>query len=499
MADDGLSFGRFRYEPAQAILFCSGKPVALGRRGILILDALLLRRGDVIEKATLLEAAWPGEIVEEANLSVQVSQLRRKIGSGWIRTVERVGYQFVAEHSVGIQPAPTRRTPVVVVSPFLQFDEQAGPGTLTLGLTEDLTTALAKITWLCVLAPERKEEGQKLRLGRQAGVDYRVEGSIRRLGERLRIVVRLLDEPEGGTCLWADTIEALASNIETLDRIVRSLAAIINLQVQRAEIMRSTRDRPQSGDAYDLYLRGLKKLHTGRPEDNIVAGRLFTAALDLEPENVTFLAAICETLAGQRIPMGWPLGNEDWELCREYTERGLRQNTTDADALGSFGMSAFRTVDPAFGLWQARRAVEINPASVMALVVAANIEFEWGVPANARAYAYRAIKLSPHDPLQRFSLSVLGGLERLSGNFEAALVWANRAYGVHQHYAAIHWALIAAPAHLGQMVVARRSLDRYLAIHPGSTISAIAARREQSGGRYDNLFEGLRRAGLPDY
>ena len=153
MTVDGMSFGRFHYDPAQRLLFCDGDPVPLGRRSVLLVDALLRRRGEVLHKGELIEAAWPGEAVEESNLSVQIAHIRKRIGGSWIRTVERVGYVFAVE-----KPSQSPTGPGLASGPagvaVLAFTDFSGYVFLPLGdaLADAVITALARFRSVSVAA-----------------------------------------------------------------------------------------------------------------------------------------------------------------------------------------------------------------------------------------------------------------------------------------------------------------------------------------------------------
>ena|SRR5437764_391498 len=104
MPTSRFSFGSFVLDPGRGILLQGGSPVAVSSRGLVLLQALVRAGGEVVTRSELLEAAWPGSIVEESNLTVQIAQLRKLLGENqpWIVTVPRIGYRFVTE----VEPRP---------------------------------------------------------------------------------------------------------------------------------------------------------------------------------------------------------------------------------------------------------------------------------------------------------------------------------------------------------------------------------------------------------
>ena len=279
--------------------------------------------------------------------------------------------------------------------------------------------------------------------------------------------------------------------------MIEQLAVMVAFEIEHAEIERADRQRPQGASPHDLYLRAQSLLRTSRSDDNAAAFALISAALEIEPENAAFLATACEILGGQRIPMGWePLTSDDRELCRVYAHRGLALNAVDAGQLALFGMGVFRTDDPDLGYWTARRATELNPNSIMALVCAGNIALNWGTADETRQYLHRALALNPLDPRQRFSYAALSSIESREGRLEDALELAQRAYAINQSYAAIHWHLVALNTNLNRLDLGRRLLKRLMTLHPGTTLQRIAAGQPSRNNNVANMLDGLARAGL---
>ena len=160
-------FGPFVLDAQAGSLLCQGEPVTISYRAVRLLIALLERPGEVLSKSDLIEAAWQGAAVEEGNLAVQISALRKLLGqppSGkdWIATVPRVGYRFAGpiersaipafEHATGVQDAQADNRPSIAVLPFSNLSDDAAQDYFADGVVADIITGLSRIKWLLVIA-----------------------------------------------------------------------------------------------------------------------------------------------------------------------------------------------------------------------------------------------------------------------------------------------------------------------------------------------------------
>src|SRR5215472_4251065 len=227
--------GPFRLDVEAAILFRGAEPVALGQRAVALLRALVERPGIPISKDALIEVAWPGLTVEESNLTVQISALRRVFGEepggeAWIETLQRRGYRFVGPVSIKDRdsvaaslPVPDFRTPAgapnlalpnqpsIAVLPFQNMSGDPEQEYFADGMVEEIITALSRFRSLVVIARNSSftYKGRAVdikRVGRELGVRYVLEGSVRKGGDRIRIVGQLIDA-ESGAHLWADKFD----------------------------------------------------------------------------------------------------------------------------------------------------------------------------------------------------------------------------------------------------------------------------------------------------
>ena len=294
------AFGPFRLDVAAGILFRGAEPVALGQRAIALLQILVEGGGNPISKDRLIESAWPGLAIEESNLPVQIAALRRVFaeepgGDSWIETLPRRGYRYVGPVAVKEQEnqgaagneqpalAPPDK-PSLAVMPFTNMSGDPEQEYFADGMVEDIITGLSRIKWLFVIARNSSfiYKGQAVnvgRVGRELGVRYVLEGSVRKAGERVRVSGQLI-ETETSVHLWAERYDRRLDDVFALqDEITLNVVGAIEPSLREAEIERVKRKRPENLDAYDLVLRALPHVFLPMPAEAAKAMPLLERAL----------------------------------------------------------------------------------------------------------------------------------------------------------------------------------------------------------------------------
>src|SRR5271154_1201701 len=274
VADALLFEDRFRLERRGLFrLDQAGKaePVALGSRGLDLLRLLAERQGELLAKDLIMETVWPGTAVEDSNLSVQISALRRILDQGreqgsCIQTIPNRGYRFIAPVSrlrltAPFRPAlPLPDRPSIAVLPFQNLSGDPDQEYFVDGMCEEITTALCRIRWLFVIARNSSftYNGRAVevkQVGRELGVRYVLEGSVRRAGARVRIAAQLIDAITGAH-LWADRFDGSLDDVFALqDWVGSSVSGFIEPTLQAAETARSAGYPTTDLTANDLYLR----------------------------------------------------------------------------------------------------------------------------------------------------------------------------------------------------------------------------------------------------
>jgi adenylate cyclase len=391
------ALGPFRLDTQSDLLWRGSEPVALGRRAIALLRTLAERPGSVVSKDALIDAAWPGQAVEESNLTVQIAALRRALGGEpggdrWIETMPRRGYRFVgpvltkeesyaataAEPDTRSEPVPASSTepllalpdkPSMAVLPFANLSGDPKQEYFSDGMVEEIITALARIRWLFVIAASSSftYKGQAVdvrRVGRELGVRYLLEGSVRKAGGRVRITAQLIDAATGAH-IWADRFEgSLKEVFELQDQVAIGVAGLIEPALEAAEIRRSV-ERPTSDvTAYDLYLRALALSFSWKKDDLMRALALLEQAIERDP---------CYGLALI-------------EAASRYTELHVNGWYENAEAVSRTGVEL------------ARRALEAAPDDPNVLSKAARALAYFGEDMGAAvALLDRSLKLNPNS------------------------------------------------------------------------------------------------------
>jgi TolB-like protein len=504
-----LNFGDVEFDTELALLLRNGAPLAASNRAIALLLALHKADGRAVSKADLMEAAWPGMIVEEGNLTVQIAALRKALGpmpdgNDWIVTVPRVGYRLILS-----QPPKTEALeplkPALAVLPFAKLSGDPEQDYFADGVVEDIITALSRFKSFAVIARNSSftYKGQAVdvrQVGRDLGVRYVLEGSIRRAGDRLRISAQLV-ECENGQHIWADHFDgAVADVFDFQDRITESVATMIEPHIQKAELERSRRERPGSIAAYDLYLRALPKLTMETPKDNTDALALLTEALVLEPDNPVFLALGSYAISQRNIVAYPTVGPEDRQRCAELARRGLERAAGDATVIAHCSMGLLHTgKDYDVAMAAIVSAVEANPNDLLVVSRAGIAHLHCGSVADSLGFFHRAIRLSPRDPESHICLTGIAHGQMVLGDYPEVLIWATRSLTVRPNFQCTYWMLIAANAQLGRMDEAHKFLAQFRKLAPGVTIASIwAGQPQKDPNRCAAILEGLRLAGLPE-
>jgi TolB-like protein/Tfp pilus assembly protein PilF len=482
----------------------NGKSVGVGARGRALLAALAEVDGP-LDKAALLDAGWPGITVEEGNLAVQISGLRKLLGpradgQEWIVTVPRHGYRLVRSDAFPkIPEAP--RLPTLAVLPFHNASGDTGQEYFADGVVNELISAFSRFKSFAVISRSSSFvfKGRPIDVRQIAtglGARYVLEGSTRRGGDRVRITVQLVDGVSAAQ-LWAQTFEGTTQEVfEFEDRIVAAVAGLLEPQIQRAELEYSRLQRPGSLAAYDLYLRGVAKFYLYTLEGNIEAVRLLEQAAAIEPDNGRYLAYLVRALDYRIVNLA-PFAPDDKQRCLARAHRAVELAPDDSTVLALCGMAmeiVGREYDRA--LLVTRRAVELNPNDTLALRNAGVCENIAGNPERAIELLFRTVAIQPNDVE---ALSGLAGAHRALGDYESAIAWGEKARAANHRYVPTYWNLVACYGALDRSEIAQQRLKELLQLVPDLTLRKLDGRiafRDRAQAQF--IVDAMRRAGLPE-
>jgi tetratricopeptide (TPR) repeat protein len=335
-------------------------------------------------------------------------------------------------------------------------------------------------------------------VGRELGVHYILEGSVRKAGSRVRIGGQLIDTSTGAH-LWGERFEGSLEDVFDLqDQVTASVVGAISPKLEQAEIERSNRKPTESLDAYDYYLRGMAGLHRWNREGNKEALLHFYRAIELDPSFASAygMAARCFT---QRKAGGWMADRpqevaETVRLARQARDLGRE----DAVALSGAGFAlAYVAGEIDEGAMLIQRALVLNPNLAWAWYFSGWVKIYLGEPETAIRHATQAMRLSPNDP-HLFNMQAVVAYGHLyAGRFDEAVSWAELA--VRDSHPAAWRALAASYALSGRHDQARKAMaqmrDFYPALRLCDLTNSIPLRRPQD---LAVLVDGLRQAGLPE-
>lgn len=510
-------FDRFILDLSRgALLAADGTELALRPKSFAVLRHLIGNAGRLSSHDQIMRAVWPGVFVTEDSIAQCVKEIRRALGDGeqrLLRTLPRRGYLLAAEVTRLDQagapvpppgPAlPPAGRPMLVVLPFASLAGDAEHAYFADGITEELTTALSHARWFSVIARNSaftyKGRAVDVRqVGRELGVGYVLEGSVRKAGGRVRIAAQLC-EAEAGRSIWAGRFDGeLADIFELQDRVAEAVAGAIEPSLRQAEIERARAKPTGNLGAYDLYLRAMPYRRFETRAGNDEALRLLRRAVALDPGFTAAKAALAGLIV-IRFAQRWTEEGDVEEAvrcAREVVEAG---GADDPTALAWAGFALARLAgDHGVGLAMADRALQLAPNSALVLFYGGWTRLYAGDWQAAIERIERAMRLSPVDPLTFHFIGALAAARFIGGQYEEAADCARRAIRARPTYLAAHLGLAASLARLGRLEEAGEAVRTLLAVAPGETLASIAAHTALRGAVRERYLDALRRAGVPE-
>jgi TolB-like protein len=512
MSGEEVRFGRFRFDLGQRELSCDGVPVRLGGRALDILSVLASAGGDVVTKDELLARVWPGLVVEENNLQVQISALRKILdrdasGRSYLVTAPGRGYRLIGLIDAAQQGPALPDKPSMAVLPFQNMSDDPEQEYFADGIVEDIITALCHIRWLFVIARNSSfaYKGRTVdvkQVGRELGVRYVLEGGVRKAARRVRITAQLVDAATGAH-LWADHFDGSVEDIFDLqDQVTASVVGAISPKLEQAEIERAKRKPTESLDAYDYFLRGLASTHRMTRESVSEALALFAKATELDSDFASphGVAAFCYVV---RKINGWTTDrtHEVADAAR-LASRAAQLGKDDAVALTFGGLALGYVVGDLEGaVALIDRALVLNPNLATAWYASGTVRaFRGGEPDLAIEHLQRAMRLSPFDPFMFTMQGVTAFAHFFAGRYDEASSWAEKAFWERPNILATLRIAAVSNAFAGRLDEAQRAVARALELDPDMRLSNLkdrigTFRRPEDFAKY---ADGLRRAGLPE-
>ena len=470
----------------------------------------------VASKDDLIAAVWGGRIVSDSTLTSRINAARKAVQDSGeaqrvIRTVPRKGIRLVCpvttrqptdaipEQPRTALPLPDR--PAIAVLPFDNMSGDPEQEYFSDGISEDIITALSKLRWFFVIARNSSftYKGKAVhikQIGTELGVGYVVEGSVRKVGDRVRITAQLNDVATGAH-IWAERYDRELKDVFAVqDEITEAIVAAIEPQLYAAENFRAQRKPPDSMDAWDLVMRALSHYWRVTRQDNVVAQALLEKAVAIDPNygQALGLLAASHTFCAH---MGW----EDMATAVPVAEAAARkaiqidrEDPWAHHALAHVHLFARRFDD---SLAEFELTLRLNPNFSLAQGFYGLALSYCGRWEDADLAANRALRLSPRDPFSAIYYGIAAYAQFLGRNYDKAIQLARDAIRQRADFVGAHRVLVAAAGMAGEADVAKSALAELRRAQPNVSLAGL---RDLLPIKHDpdreHYLDGFRRAGL---
>jgi len=505
-----------------------GETVKLEPKVMEVLVFLADRQGQTVTRDELVGAVWGGTVVSDDAVTNAIIKLRRAFGeearsSAIIETIPKRGYRLVAgvklpaegETARGPETLPAdpvadssqHRTtrPTIAVLAFRNLSDDAAQEYFSDGIAEDITTALSNTGWYDVTVRHSafSYKGKAIdvrQVGRELGVQYILEGSVRRVGDKLRVTADLI-ETASGRHIWGNRYDGtLADVFDFQDQITQTIVGTVEGMFQRAEGERVSQKRPESMEAYEHLLRGLAYMNRLTPEDTQTALQYFHGAIEKDPGYGRAYAYAFWCYRRKVQLCGMVLSKEEQAEAIRLMNAGLKADRDDPVVLwqaATLKLYFERDFDGALALLE--RSLSIDPNSPRAWNSSAMIHGFMGESETARKHAEHAIRISPRNPTHWVSYTQIAASDLQEGRYQDAAESAKRTLQLNNFMIQAHLILAASYAHLDRPNEATAAVKQALKLNPALTISRLPEFFPIA--KYKNLngyLDGLKKAGLPE-
>ena len=504
----GMADRNANLDESQRILFRIGINVG----DVIVEDGDIF--GDGVNVAARLEAlAKPGEICVSATVREHVGEKLplgfTDLGEHSVKNIARSVHVYrIDTRAKTVTPDDPEHAmlafpdrPSIAVLPFTNMSGDVEQDYFADGMVEDIITGLARIKWLFVIARNSSftYKGKSVNVkevGRELGVRYVLEGSVRRAANRVRVTGQVI-EAETGRHVWADRYDRTLDDVFAIqDELTMSVVAAIEPSLRQAEIERVKRKRPDSLDAYDLVLRAIPHVYPAMPDGAAKALPMLESALDMEPNYALAhgFAAWCHEIlfarGGRR--------EENRVGAIAHAHAAIAHGRDDAIALSLGGFVIGLVAHDREAARQAfEAALALSPSCALTYIFGSVVIVVGGDAERGIEWGERALRLSPFDPMSYapwYSIT-LGHFQR--GDYEAAAEAARKVFQANPYWSFAHMLLAATQVKLGLLDAAKAAAARVLELQPGFTISGFCAAFDIHQSLAAPLSEALAAAGLP--
>lgn len=441
-------------------------------------------------------------MVHEGDVATHVTEATAARSPTLVSARQKTEEQSDRRITVGY--ADHRRELSIAVLPFRSLTADPYHGFIAEGLIEDLIEALSRVPDFFVISrlstlAFKNQDRQPREIGDALGVRYALSGSVRVLGDRLRLSIELTDT-QLGTALWLAKIdEQFGDLFELQDRLSEIIVRNVTPYLHAAEVNRVRIKRPESLEAYDLLLRAQEKMHNCSREIFESAEGLLDAAIEKDPHYGSALAwrAYWHVL---RVGQGWSPDPANDAAQAD----GFARSAIQWDSMGPMGLAVhghvvsylYKDFDLASRCFDT--ALRINANAALAWLWSAATQAWTGNVSRAIEEINRAMALSPYDPLMYAYSSIASVAYLTDGQYERAIEYALRSLRENRTYTASYRLLAIALALSGREDEARATVRRLLELEPELTVAGFRRRYPGSNSPHAGLFcDALAKAGVP--
>lgn len=480
-----LCFDRFELRPAERLLLADGVPVALGARAFDLLLCLLQHRDRLVTREEIITTVWPGLVVEENNLTVQVSALRKVLGAQSVATVPGRGYRF----ALAVQPAAAAPAaaatvatgPSIAVLPWEARSDDPHLRFLADGLAEDVIALLARVPGFTLISRAssfafRGHDTAVADIARQLGVRFVVEGSVRQQRDHLRMAVQLT-EAASGRMLWSGRFDRPRSEAENLQEdIARGILSELEPELTRAEMAHIRRQRPQDQNVWAHYhqavgtiaLQGWGAQAMAEAQAQLRRSIALDPSFGLAHAHLALLTALSMNIGHP------PEGDDPVADALRSAIRAIELDDGSSEVLGYAGCALCDLGQHAQGMEVLERAVAIDPSNAQAHVALGASLVLTGQLLPGIARMRHGMSLSPRDRRLGFWGWALGMFLVRTGELDQALTEIRTAIRHDPRFPQLRVLEAVALDKQGQRDAACAALARACRMDPDLTLPTIA-------------------------
>jgi adenylate cyclase len=507
-------FGNCELDADRRELRRNGRLLSVEPKVFELLAYLVANRGRILTKDEINRDVWDSRIVSDAALSSCIKSVRQAIGDdgktqALVRTVHGRGFSFIAEverNEAGKMRAQgEHERPIIAVAPFANLSGNPAEDYFSDGLTADIISALTRHRWLILVARSTMAQfkGSTATIDAVAqatGANYVIEGSVRKLGTRVRVNVQLVDA-HGGGCIWSESYDRESADIfEVQDSITQTIVARLEPAIgveERRKVSSAAGSRNLR--AWEAYHLGISHFFKFTETDNLRAQQLLQQARELDPG-----FGDAHAWWGYAVVLGTVYWAMEPTPARLDEALAATQHALEIDGSNSTFYALKARVQLARQEYESaiegnKLAIDLNPTFAAAYCGLADSLTYLGRYDDAIEQFEHAIALSSNDP-QRWAFFTYGALAFIfKGDFERAVAWADRAAEIpnHQYWTYAHKAV--ALAFLGKDTEAHHALAAALAKQPHLSVRYVREKLFylKDAAQLERYLEGLERAGAP--